>query len=417
MSGGQKAQPQTIQSQISCLCYSQKWNLYFACSKNFRLIVFNEHLNVVYWQYMPCRLITNLIFYEKGGQLIASGKEGCFLIDMDIIFSYSALMAILLDPKGQSIKVRIKQPKKKEQDFSVPRLDQDTGEAGASFKMGRDKDGKEDKDDGDRHGRDGLDDDQGGADGNEQVNDSLPVNFLPKEYGPHIKQLQGLSQWVNGLKVFVNDNLIVAWRKENASDAEETHASRVSRIRPSKDQIMFYALDDQPPYQQGEVWARCYDPTIKDDFITDLLIFKEHKFFITAHNIGDIHLRELVELRNIENSSQDLNQADSGPTPSKSVHVFKGHSQTVTSLAPIQSRPTHFVSASTDGKVRIWDFDRLIELYCFDIQLDSPVQNSAMADTIENVKLINERVYAMIFKNKIEIGLISHLVSSNFITK
>lgn len=40
-----------------------------------------------------------------------------------------------------------------------------------------------------------------------------------------------------------------------------------------------------------------------------------------------------------------------------------------------------------------------------------------MADTIENVKLINERVYAMIFKNKIEIGLISHLVSSNFITK
>ena len=103
--------------------------------------------------------------------------------------------------------------------------------------------------------------------------------------------------------------------------------------------------------------------------------------------------------------------------PSKSVHVFKGHSQTVTSLAPIRSRPTHFVSASTDGKVRIWDFDRLIELYCFDIQLDSPVQNSAMADTIENVKLINERVYAMIFKNKIEIGLISHLVSSNFITK
>lgn len=114
-----------------------------------------------------------------------------------------------------------------------------------------------------------------------------------------------------------------------------------------------------------------------------------------------------MELRSIDNSSQELNKAESA---GKIVFTFKGHSQTVTSLAAIPSRPTHFVSASTDGKVRIWDFEGLMDLYCFDIQLDSPVQNSAMADTIENVKLINERVYAMIFKNKIEIGLISHLV-------
>ena len=59
----------------------------------------------------------------------------------------------------------------------------------------------------------------------------------------------------------------------------------------------------------------------------------------------------------------------------------------------------------------------MIELYCFDIALDSPVQNSANADSIMNVKLINDRIYAMIFKSFIEIGLISHLASSFFISK
>jgi len=59
----------------------------------------------------------------------------------------------------------------------------------------------------------------------------------------------------------------------------------------------------------------------------------------------------------------------------------------------------------------------MIELYCFDIQLDSPVQNSAMADSIMHVKLINDKIYAMIFKSGIEIGLISHLASSYHISK
>lgn len=60
----------------------------------------------------------------------------------------------------------------------------------------------------------------------------------------------------------------------------------------------------------------------------------------------------------------------------------------------------------------------MIELYCFDIQIDSPVQNSASADIICNVKLIDEEIYAIIFKKGlIEIGMISHLVTSNFITK
>lgn len=132
--------------------------------------------------------------------------------------------------------------------------------------------------------------------------DNLPVNSLPREYGPHIRQLQGFGSWVKGLKVFVKENLIVAWKKENQSESiEDNHTQRMTKIKQTNHQIIFYALDNQHPYQQGEVWSRYYDPMIKDDFITDILIFKEQKFFITAHHLGDIHLRKLVELKKESN--------------------------------------------------------------------------------------------------------------------
>jgi WD40 repeat protein len=55
-----------IQS-ISCLCYSSHYHLYFACSKDFKLIVFNEHLNLVYWQRMPVGLVQSINFHETNG--------------------------------------------------------------------------------------------------------------------------------------------------------------------------------------------------------------------------------------------------------------------------------------------------------------------------------------------------------------
>jgi hypothetical protein len=41
--------------------------------------------------------------------LLVGGKEGCFIIDLEIKFKYDPTMAILLDPKGQSIDVSIKE--------------------------------------------------------------------------------------------------------------------------------------------------------------------------------------------------------------------------------------------------------------------------------------------------------------------
>lgn len=56
--------------------------------------------------------------------------------------------------------------------------------------------------------------------------------------------------------------------------------------------------------------------------------------------MGDIHLRKLTEIKNIEVESSDPKtpsiQAQNNNV--KSVHVFKGHSKAVTSLAPIESK-------------------------------------------------------------------------------
>lgn len=88
----------------------------------------------------------------------------------------------------------------------------------------------------------------------------------------------------------------------------------------------------------------------------------------------------------------------------KSIHTFKGHSRRVTSLMPIKSKETYFVSASLDGKLKIWCIEKMLELYSFDISLESPLQNSTVEDSIQNSILISDSIYALVFRRAIEIG-------------
>lgn len=90
------------------MCYSKKFHLYFACSKDFKFIVFNEHFNIVHQQRMPVGMVQNINFFEKQKQLFVGGKEGCFIIDLHIQPKYDSKRAIFLDPKGASIEVYIK---------------------------------------------------------------------------------------------------------------------------------------------------------------------------------------------------------------------------------------------------------------------------------------------------------------------
>ena len=212
----------------------------------------------------------------------------------------------------------------------------------------------------------------------------MPVPYNYKEYRNHIKQLQGVGDWVKGIKIqqtSQGQGYIVAWKKEILSQGQGGGTSmeepgKVCRVKTTRDQIMFYALKSYGIYQQGEVWSKYYDSNIKEDFITDILIFDEQKFFITAHNSGDIHLRKLLEQKNLEleaGENDNLAMMQAHQSNSTKSNVLKGHSRKVTSLAPIKGKSTYFVSASLDGKLRIWCIEKMIELYCFDIQMDSPV--------------------------------------------
>ena len=81
------------------------------------------------------------------------------------------------------------------------------------------------------------------------------------------------------------------------------------------------------------------------------------------------------------------------------------------------------MSASLDGSIRIWSLDKLIELYKFDLDQSSQGDNMGgdnMQSQIMNVELINDHIFAIFSKgpcNRIEIGQISHLATSYFISK
>lgn len=76
------------------------------------------------------------------------------------------------------------------------------------------------------------------------------------------------------------------------------------------------------------------------------------------------------------------------------------------------------MSASIDGTIRIWCLEKLIELYNFNLITDG--DGGGMDDTIERIQLINDKLFAVFMKshkNRVDIGQISHLAQSYYISK
>ena len=161
---------------------------------------------------------------------------------MDIIPKYDPRMAILLDPKGQSISVKIKSIIKEE-----------------------DKD-KDDKDKGKKEAvKDDLTNTQasnpkllrGATLGGESTynvaaedmpqNENLAENYQPVQqtYGKHIKKLKGIDNWVKGIKLFIKQRLIVAWIKEMTNQDKQAKDADQKKVGP---QIMFYSLNNYGQY-------------------------------------------------------------------------------------------------------------------------------------------------------------------------
>lgn len=67
---------------------------------------------------MPVGLVTQIEFLDATShspdQLVVGGKGGCYIIDLAIKFRYDAAMAIMLDPKGTSITLRLGETTKSE---------------------------------------------------------------------------------------------------------------------------------------------------------------------------------------------------------------------------------------------------------------------------------------------------------------
>ena len=132
--------------------------------------------------------------------------------------------------------------------------------------------------------------------------------------------------------------------------------------------------------------------TTYEDYITDLILSDEFRYFITSTYFGHIFVWKLTIHR-------------------KLIHSYGGHTKTVTSLSNHPTQPTLFISASNDNTIRIWCLDvrffnlillkKFSELYCFELQAG-----------INNIKMMSERIFACFYNDAIKIGELHHLALS-----
>lgn len=70
-----------------------------------------------------------------------------------------------------------------------------------------------------------------------------------------------------------------------------------------------------------------------------------------------------------------------------------------------------------DGLIKIWCLDKMIEIYTFEVWSQA---DGGIGDAMDKIEMIDDKIYAIFLKghsNAIQIGQISHLASSFFISK
>lgn len=128
--------------------------------------------------------------------------------------------------------------------------------------------------------------------------------------GPKVK-LEKMPLWVKGLKVDEKEGIIFTW----------------SQLKTCFNDI-----------SSGKLLFKYKSLTTYEDYITDLILSDEFRYFITSTQFGHILVWKLSHHR-------------------KLIHSFPGHTKTVTSLSNHPNQPTLFISASNDNTIRIWCLD------------------------------------------------------------
>lgn len=161
------------------------------------------------------------------------------------------------------------------------------------------------------------------------------------------------------------------------------------------------------------------DLTSREDYITDLLLFNHLHYIVISTCYGNIRIYKW----------------DSKNRTKKYIHTLKGHTRAITSLFAIPPRKTYktqnnnkawfsketmeqstVVSAGVDGTIRIWCLEKLIELYSFDLHN----QGLGYQGEIMHVQLLSDKIFSVFAKdhvNRVDVGQISHLATSYFISK
>lgn len=135
-------------------------------------------------------------------------------------------------------------------------------------------------------------------------------NTMEFKLGPKIK-LEKMPLWVKGLKVDEKEGIIFTW----------------SQLKTCFNDI-----------SNGKLFFKFKSLTTYEDYITDLILSDEFRYFITSTYFGHIFVWKLTNHR-------------------KLIHSYGGHTKTVTSLSNHPTQPTLFISASNDNTIRIWCLD------------------------------------------------------------
>lgn len=185
--------------------------------------------------------------------------------------------------------------------------------------------------------------------------------------------------WIKGLKVDETEGMIFWW---------------------SQEVTCFNMLED------GSKIAKYHGLTSYENYITDLIISDEFKYFITSTMFGEIYVWKLnvrTKLPNKEGKygdEVDSNAPKVTKTKRKIIHSFSGHTKKVTSLMN-HSNKTMFISASLDNTVRIWCLDKFTELYCFNLLAG-----------LTDIKILNDKLFVCSYIDKIKVCRLQHLAQS-----
>ena len=172
-----------------------------------------------------------------------------------------------------------------------------------------------------------------------------------------------MGNWVQGSSLDLRQGYFVCWnnfkfgkndkRSANIEDLDKNSGSVMATKKRKTNQCNFYEFKTTRSAQENTSNpAICEELTTLEDYITDMIIYSEMAYFVFSTFYGNINVYKWMDFKQ---------------SKKQFMHTFTSHSRAITSMRMKSFDSATFISTSLDGSIRIWDLDKLIELYCFEI--------------------------------------------------